>query len=327
MYVTTTDLYESTKTQIHFSSPTSNADLAKKLYNDKDKLDAIPTPNLGYGYIGINAKYVPDILIRRAIMYAMDTSLCEDYYGGSNYVELIYRPMSKTLKDYYPENVTATYPYEDNEDGAMSLQLAQEAGYNDVDKNGKLINAKGERLKYTFTIAGESTDHPAFQILNNAERVLNDIGFDITVVTSSTALSKLASGQLAVWAAAWSSSSDPDMYQVYHKDSSATSINSWGYPYLLSAQNKGPEKAMIEELSELIEEGRETNVISERKKIYSDALDKVMDLAIELPTYQRKNIYVFRKNFFDEDTLALMHQATAFQSPLSKIWLVGYNEG
>ena len=319
-YITTTQLYEATKNQIHFSMPTANADLVNKLNNDKKKLSYTLTDNLGYGYIGINASFINDLRIRQAIMYAMDTSLCSDYYGSDRYCTLIYRAMSTTLKDYYPQGVEAAYKFDGT--GQKSLDLANDAGY--TLKGNYLENSKGQKLKFTFTIAGESTDHPAYATMNKAADILNKIGFDITVQTSSSALSKLASGQLAVWAAAWSSSTDPDMYQVYHKDSSATSIKAWGYPYLTSRDSTPQERQIIEDLAELIERGRESLDVEVRQPIYAEALNKVMELAVELPTYQRKNIYVYRTNFFDDETLALFKESTAYQSPISKIWLVGY---
>ena len=52
---------------------------------------------------------------------------------------------------------------------------------------------------------------------------LNKIGFDITVKNDRNALIKLATGKLEVWAAAWTTGIDPDLYQIYHKDSKATS--------------------------------------------------------------------------------------------------------
>lgn len=317
-----TFMYESVQTgTVHFASPTAKNEMIGKLEGaDKETMGYVLAQNLGYGYIGINASYVHDINVRRAIMHAMDVSECISYYGGNTLAETIYRPMSTTLVDYYPTEATAYYAYDGT--GETSRRLVQEAGYS-VNNNGIFENpATGDVLKFTFTIAGDSEDHPAYQTMIHAADVLNDIGFDITVAKDSTALSKLSAGTLAVWAAAWSSSSDPDMYQVYHKNSSATSVKAWGYPYLLSANTgTSEEKGIINDLAVLIEQGRETTVVAERKEIYKSALDKVMELAVELPTYQRKALYVYRKGVINEETLA---HATAFQSPLSRIWEVDF---
>ena len=79
-------------------------------------------------------------------------------------------------------------------------------------------------MDYKFTIAGGSTDHPAYKMFLEAAALLNEVGFDVKVVPSQQALSDLSAGKLAVWAAAWSSTIDPDMFQVYHMDSQASSV-------------------------------------------------------------------------------------------------------
>ena len=58
--------------------------------------------------------------------------------------------------------------------------------------------------------------------------------------------------------------------------------------------------------------------------IYREATDLVMELAVEFPLYQRRALYVYQNGLFDDATLELFSESTAFQSPLSKIWLVGY---
>ncbi len=333
--INTSLLYESVKTgDINFASPSATNEMIENLSGEDRKILASTlTENLGYGYIGINASYVQDLNIRKAIMSAMNTKLCIDYYGSDNLATAIYRPMSTVLEKYYPEDATAYYPFDAT--GEKSKEYALRAGYQ-PDSNGFLVK-NNERLKFTFTIAGDSEDHPAYSCMVRAAEILNDIGFDVTVSRDSTALSKLAAGRLEVWAAAWSSSSDPDMYQVYHKDSSATSILAWGFPWIEDADinansTVGRQKDLLEELAIRIEQGRQTTVVSERYKAYSGtpddggkcALDLVMELAVELPTYQRKALYVYPRGLFDDATLALFAESTAFQSPLSRIWEVNF---
>lgn len=330
-------LYDSINTgTVNYGSPTATTEMIGRLENeDKNSLDYTITDNLGYGYIGINAAYVKDIEIRKAIMYALDPQLALDYYGGGTLASILYRPMSSTIEWCYPKDATAYYPFD--ETGETSLRLAQEAGYQ---PNAQGFLAKnGETLSFTFTIAGDSADHPAYATMERAADILKDIGFDITVTTDSTALSKLSSGLLEVWAAAWSSSSDPDMYQVYHKDSTATSILNWGFP-TIEREGTGYERDLLDELAARIEEGRETTDREERANIYGgmsgvriddggdmtnlSALDLVMELAVEFPLYQRRALYVYQDGLFDEATLALFGESTAFQAPLSKIWLLSY---
>ena len=369
-------LYESVNSgTVHYGSPTATSETMGRLNGqDSDTLDYVLTDTLGYGYIGINASFVDDIYIRKAIMSALNPELIYDYYGGTQLASVLYRPMSSTLVDYYPREATAYYPFniedpENQEQVNYQKQLilayvhASPVGWEDTNGDSILDDGGRNSLSFTFTVAGDTTDHPAYQTMTYARDLLNDIGFDVEVVTDSTALSKLASGQLEVWAAAWSTSSDPDMYQVYHKDSTATSILNWGFPTIdrSTDSNRARERLLLDELALRIEEGRETTDVAARRGFYSEsrrpspvqlysveedengdlevvenfdnfqsaisdlcALDLVMELAVEFPLYQRRTLYVFQRDLFDEETLALFDESTAFQSPLSEIWEIGY---
>lgn len=304
--------------EVYISTPNATKEVNGEL-KGVTNAKAVVVDNMGYGYIGINASYVKDINVRRAIMHAMDVTLCRSYYGSDDLVEIIYRSMSKNSWAY-PNGAEAYYEFDAT--GATSLRLVKEAGYEVNSRTGLLTNADNEQLKFTFTVAGETEDHPAYQTMAKAAKILNDIGFEITVTKDTQALSKLASGGLQVWAAAWSSSIDPDMYQVYHKDSTASSVRNWGYPYLLR-EGTSEELRIIDELSEQIELGRKYTKEEDRQQYYYDALDLVMELAVELPTYQRKNMYLINTQVIDESTLC---EANAFQSPIAKIWDIKFVE-
>lgn len=114
------------------------------------------------------------------------------------------------------------------------------------------------------------------------------------------------------------------MYQVYHKDSNATSTNNWGYREIYDDEKADiyyRETSIIDELSDKIDEARETLVQDEREVIYAECLQLVMDLAVEFPLYQRKDMFLWNTDFIDSSTLL---EAGPYQSPLSKIWLVDF---
>ena len=182
-----------------------------------------------------------------------------------------------------------------------------------------------DRLDYTFTIAGGSQDHPAYKVFQDAMQLLNRHGFAVKVETSATALTDLTAGKLEIWAAAWSSTIDPDMYQVYHKDSMATSVNNWGYKYIKANKNLySTEWGIIQDLSDLIDAGRSTLVQSDRASIYSEALDLVMELAVELPTYQRKDMTAYDLAIIDENTLTPESERSPYNGLFARIWEVNY---
>ena len=287
----------------------------------------------GYGYVGINAGKIADVWLRRAIIKAMNTDMIMGYYKSDDLASIIYRPMSIQSWAYPDSATTYSGTTLDNYDvdyiydgtGREIVSMLAAHGYNVSADGSKVISdPNGKAIEeMTFTIAGESDDHPAYQMFKNAQEVLKKIGINVNVKTDQFALKKLASGQLTVWAAAWGSTIDPDMYQVYHKDSTAGSTLNWGYREIKADRAKyGYENQVIDELSALIDQGRATTTQNTRKTTYWEALDLVMELAVEMPTYQRRDLTVYNKNKIDTNTLN--QNPTAFDGLFSKIWEVGY---
>ncbi|MDR3319315.1 MAG: ABC transporter substrate-binding protein [Clostridiales bacterium] len=322
---------------VHYSDPSAKATTINAA-NADIRLATYEIPNLGYGYIGINAGKVTSLNVRRAFMHAMNMSLCLEYYTN-NTASLIYYPMSKVNWAYPNANDPAFDTSTVRSEQAYEYWGGTAAGKNEIKKliegEGFALNGQGiysrtnpvtgraETLNYEFTVAGNNTDHPMFKTLLNAAAVLNSIGCKITLNSKPDALSKLTNGDLAVWAAAWGSTIDPDMYQVYHKDSQATSVLAWGYPYI-KEYGSTTELKILDELSVLIDKGRASLVQSERKPVYQQALDKVLDLAVEFPSYQRNNLIVYNKTVLDSSTLLPKDDCRGYTDPLSKIWLVDF---
>ena len=324
--VTTNTMLEALYTgDVHFVEPAckqENIDSIDERASEGFASTAVMTN--GYGYIGINAEKVPDLEVRQAIMHAINTQYAVDYYFG--YSKAITRPMTKASWAY-PDGVDEKGQYYAfDETGATSEALVKKAGYK---KNSDGVYTKnGHTLKYVFTIAGDTTDHPAYTSLKRAAEILNAHGFDIEVKTDINALKKLNNGDLTVWAAAWGAGVDPDMYQVYHIDSTAGSTANWGYRAIkANAGNKySKELALVKQLSDIIDSARETLDESRRIAYYADALDIVMELAVELPTYQRSDLFAYNTNIIDVRTLTPASELTPYNGPLSKIWEVSLKE-
>ena len=227
----------------------------------------------------------------------------------------------------YPQGVDEQGQYyKFDESGETSEKLLIEAGFT---KNAKGVYQKGDHVcKYIFTIAGDTTDHPAYASLKRAAEILNEHGFDIEVKTDINALRKLNNGDLTVWAAAWGAGVDPDMYQVYHMDSAAGSTANWGYRAI--KKNAGGkydlELGLVKQLSEIIDLARETLDEERRKAYYKEALDIVMELAVELPTYQRSDLFAYNTNIIDVNSLTPESELTPYNGPMSRIWEVSLNE-
>lgn len=301
-----------------------NADVVDTLVKTGD-YEKLSSWQLGYGYIGINAGKVSNVYIRRAIMAAMETSLSLEYYQSGT-VKTIDWPMSMMSwaypwqsSDHTPETGTS------KSNGKSYTQWTSKAAA--ITKIKELMNEAGvtageDSLKITFTIAGASiTEHPTYNVFKQAAEILSGLGWQITVRADSQALTKLSTGSLEVWAAAWGSTIDPDMYQVYHKNSTATSVYAWGYREIKAdTTTYSYEYSVINELSDVIDAARETLNKEERKTLYEEAMGYVLDLAVELPVYQRQNLYVYssRISGFPETV-------NAYTSPLEEIWKLKVN--
>ena len=314
-------------------------------YENQDELvraglTVVKTKTAGYGYIGVNPRYVPDYQVRQAIMMAMDIdgTMINDYYKGG-FADRITRPMSNTSWAY-PWDAEPEYDFNDykNQDGVLDAageerlgkdirNLVESADYSLV---GGVYQKGTQKLEIKFTIAGGSTDHPAYSCFLNAQRILNNNGFNVQVVTSAQALTDLSAGKLAVWAAAWSSAIDPDMYQVYHINSQASSTSNWGYKQIKADTEKySYEYGIITELSEKIDAARETTDQDNRKEIYAECLDLVMDLAVELPTYNRYDLAAYNSKYIDSSSLPRHNtqnndEVSSYYGLLSRIWDVRF---
>ena len=307
---------------VHYISPSLTTDNYEKLEKLESKgMVTLTTDQLGYGYIGVNSAKVNDINLRKAIMCAMNTALALDYYRAGT-ASQVYWPMSR-VSWAYPDGNDATdngfdYPQLGNwsEDIAVNniQKYMQEAG----------VSAGDSQLTVTFTIAGSSLqDHPTYKVFRDAAALLNELGWDVEVVCDTQALTKINTGSLEVWAAAWSSALDPDMYQVYHKDSSATSTLAWGYNYLKTS-GSAEEMAILNELSDLIDEARETNDKAVRADLYQKAMEQVLELAVELPVYQRSVLYAFNSKVINAESLPAESEMNPYSSPLDRIWEVEF---
>ncbi|MBQ8683606.1 MAG: hypothetical protein IJ518_03700 [Clostridia bacterium] len=305
---------------VHYISPSLTTDNYQKLQEmGKKGFNMITTDQLGYGYIGVNASKINDINLRKAIMCAMNTSLALDYYRAGT-AEQIYWSMS-TVSWAYPDGDAAT---DNGKDYPQMGKWSDTIARNNIEKYMQQagVSAGDSQLKVTFTIAGSTLqDHPTYKVFRDAAALLNDMGWEVTVVCDTQALTKISTGSLAVWAAAWSSALDPDMYQVYHKDSTATSTLAWGYNFLKNS-GTAEELDILDDLSDLIDRARETNDKAERADLYEEAMGYVLDLAVELPVYQRDVLYAYNANVISSDSLPA--DVNPYSSPLDRIWELEY---
>ena len=307
------------------------AEIASKNSNGDITGDAITSSavwNLGYGYIGLNAARMnvagqsgstESKNLRKA--FATILSVCRDtaiesYYGDS--AAVIQYPISSTswaapqvsdtgYKQAFSVDVngadifTSAMTVDQKKQAAVTAAIGflKAAGYTFDEATQKFTAAPaGAKMAYEIWIpANGGTDHPAVQIVTDAQPLFEQIGIELifkNLATASLLWNGLPANQVDMWAAAWGSTIDPDMYQVYH------SSNVPGKP---GATGSNHYRIESDVLDNLIMEGRKSDDQSYRKTIYKSALDEVMDWAVELPTYQRKNLVCFSTERINLDTL------------------------
>ena len=311
---------------LDIAEPSYSTETAKAIQNANDGAitgDVLTTrlvSNLGYGYIGFNAKNVcvngdPGSEASRNLRKAIATVIAvyrdvavDSYYG--EYAEVINYPISNTSwaaprvtdSDYrvafstavdgspiYTQGMTAQARYHAAKEAALGYFSA--AGYQV--ENGKVTApAPGGAMSYEVLVgAGGTGDHPTFMALTMASVALKELGFSL-IVTDISNFSELTgavhSGTAELFAMAWGASPDPDMYQIYHSQGSS---NETSY-HLKDAQ-----------LDEMILLARQSMDRSYRKTLYKACLDLIADWAVEIPMYQRQNAVIFSTQRIRIDTL------------------------
>lgn len=273
----------------------------------------------GYGYIALSAKNVnvggdpaseASKDLRKAIMTVIAAYRDEgidSYYGDT--ASVINYPVSNTswaapsvtddgYKIAYSTDVdgndiyTSDMKSEDKYAAALQAALGyfEAAGY--TVENGQVTAAPaGAKMEYQINIGADGNgDHPSFQTLTNAAAALKTIGFTLTVndmANASDLYASYQSGAAEGWVAAWQSTNDPDMYQLYHSKGSTNYYNI-----------DDPD------LDELIVAARQTTDQEARKAMYKEAMEIILDWGVELPVYQRSEATIFSTERVNIDTIA-----------------------
>ena len=276
--------------------------------------------NLGYGYVGINAKNVcvggqsgskESKSLRKAIatMISVYRDVAVDSYYGE-YANVINYPISDTswaaprvtdegYRVAFSVDAEGNPIYTDDMDAQSRYAAAKEAalgyfraaGYTLSD--GRITKApEGAKMAYEVLVgAGGTGDHPTFMALTLASEALKRIGFDL-IVTDISNFSELTNavnaGTAELFAMAWGATPDPDLYQVYHSQGGSNEKSYW---------------LKDDELDELILMARQSTDQAYRKTLYKACLEIIADWAVEIPVYQRQNVFIFSSQRIDMNTL------------------------
>ena len=289
-----------------------------------DTLTTILVDYRGYGYLGINADLVniagdpgseESKALRKGFMTVLAVyrdTVINSYYGDR--AAVIQYPISTTswaAPQPADEGYRAAYSVdadgndifdssmndEQKYDAALKAAVTffEKAGYT-FDADGKVASAPaGAPESYEILIPGQGKqDHPTYGIATAASKALETIGIKLSVndVGSSVWNNALEGNTAQMWVAAWNSTADPDMYQVYH------STNAHG-----KGTNSNHYQVDDPALDALIIDGRTSADTEYRKSVYKQAMEIIMDWGVELPVYQRKDCTVASTIRVDCDTL------------------------
>ena len=292
-----------------------------------DVISTDTVDNLGYGYIGINARNVSvggdpasdaSKNLRRAFatIFSVYRDVAIDSYYGER-ASVINYPISNTSwaapqptdDDYeiafstdvngdpiYTSDMSTDDKYAAAKEAALGFFEA--AGFTVED--GKVTAApEGAKLEYEVQIPADgSGDHPAFMILTLARDAFAELGINL-IVTDLTNSSDLWTGleahQVDMWCAAWGATVDPDMYQVYFSGVGDEGREAGGSNYMYEIEDP--------ELDEMILAARESTDQEYRKLMYKACLDTIISWACEIPIYQRQNAIIFSTERVNMDTV------------------------
>jgi len=280
-------------------------DIANPTLN-KDKLQEFIDANLayslidnnGYGYLGINAKNV-DKQVRKGFMHLLNRGpSVEGYYGTM--AQLIERPMTTTLAEY-PKGAKEFYGYSPEK----ALENFKRAGYEQ--KDGKLVK-NGKQLVLNVYIGGDGVgNHPGYAMLTQAANDLAAMGGELIIndVQFSVLQNAMNSGTADMFVLAWGSVTTCDQRTTYMTGGGQNRYN---------LSNK--------ELDGLLEQIVVTMDLKERSALVSKALDIVMDEAVEMPLYQRKNGFVYNPQTVNISSLP---ETTTYWSYEKVLWKVKLN--
>jgi len=319
---------------VDYATVSASADTVEEIAT-VENLASILVDNLGYGYVCLNPTCenygLNNLYTRIAYTSVFDLAQVMNYYPNG-LADIIYRSQSQ-VNWAYPEGAEAIYPFD--ETLATAIENFKLAGYTYDEATGKFTDVPD----MDFYLPSSSDDHPAGGIYLKAQELLATIGITANIKVDNSLIANIKAGDVPSYALAWSSTPDPDMYQVYHFESAAESVISNGIKWLEANGNDdalgtievtkldGSVETMnqseaLDYLASLIEEGVKYMNAEERKPVYEKALEVLAQLSIEIPTYQRKNMFAYANSVIDATTLSTT--ITPYWGPLAEIWKLSF---
>lgn len=306
--------------------------------------------NAGYGYIGINADNVKvgedkssneSKYLRKAFATLFSVyreNAVKDYYGDSACViEYPVSPFSWAYPEQNNERYKVAYSSDLNGNDIFATEMSESekyaaafsvaidyfkaAGFVYDEKSGRFISApEGASLEYKVIINGDGKgNHPVYPIFVSVRNVLNSIGITLSITDIDDAnllWEALDKDNCQIWAAAWDNMSEPNLYAKYHSYNiddinGSTGLNEYG---ITDA-----------ELDVLIAGSAISTDLEYLKSVYNDCYDIIFDWAVEIPVYQKKNLFIVNSQAVNIDTLS--NDFTPYWSWINEVCDIQINIG
>ena len=135
---------------------------------------------------------------------------------------------------------------------------------------------------------GEASTHPSTPILTQMANDMADMGAELVVedVQFSVLSLKVQGGEFDMWVMAWGNATDCDLTQIFGSEG--------GSNY---------QRYYDPKIDALQAEILKTIDFDERCKLVAEELDLIMEAAVYMPIYQRKNMEIYNETTLNTDTL------------------------
>lgn len=285
--------------EVDIANPSGSQDNINEL--EEEGLEYTLIDFAGYGYMGFNCVTLSQN-VRKGLMSLMNRQPSVEGYFGE-LATVIERPMSSVLAEY-PQDATTYYPY----DPAKALEYFEADGYT-KNANGDLVDKSGNKLVVSVYIGGEGVgNHPGYAMLTQAANDMAAMGAELQIqdVDFNVLQGAMNDGTADLWVMAWGAVTSCDKSTQFKSD---------------GGQNRYGIKN--DELDDLLDQILVTMDLDERKELVSKMLDLSMDLAIELPLYQRKDIIAYNEQ--NVDMSSIPEDTSSFWDYSDVLWTIKMN--
>ncbi len=248
---------------------------------------AIAETGLNIGYIAINQMNKPldNVLVRRAVAYAIDRDAIVDaFYAG----------LGVTAQDHLPPVLFGhgePWPYEYNPERAK--ELLAEAGF-----------PNGFTTEFWYMPVSRPYFPAPQPIAETVASYLADVGITANLMTEdwTTYLADYTTGKFPMYMMGWSADyADPDNFLYVFFGPSAAGSLGWDSPETLA----------------LLDEARQISDQTKRAALYAEVVNTVADQAISIPVAHNRPLNAVRNNI-DGWVASPMDYSSVSLAPVTK---------